>query len=155
MKGSGYRVPPFLVRRADGQTLQLTELLYLTLEAIDGQRDADQVASIVSDRFGRVVSPDNVRALVDDKLRPLGLLTKPDGSQPELKRSNPLLGLHFRLAVTDEATTRRLTTPFTVLFRPVIALPVLAAFAVVSWWVFFRKRSEEHTSELQSLAYLV
>src|SRR5687767_5294319 len=76
MKGSGYRVPPFLVRRTDGQTLQLTRLLYLTLEAIDGERDLEQVASAISDRFGRVVSADNVRSLLDDKLRPLGLVTK-------------------------------------------------------------------------------
>ena len=35
-EGSGYREPPALVRRADGQTLQLTRLLYLVLEAADG-----------------------------------------------------------------------------------------------------------------------
>jgi putative peptide zinc metalloprotease protein len=147
MKGSGYRIPPFLVRRIDGQTLQLTRLLYLTLEAIDGQRDLEQVASVVSDRFGRVVTADNVRALLDDKLRPLGLVTKADGSQPELKRSNPLLGLHFRVAVTDEATTQRLTAPFALLFRPVVAVPVLAAFALVCWWVFFQKGLASATYE--------
>ena len=147
MKGSGYRDPPLLVRRSDGQTLQLTRLLYLTLEVIDGERDADEVAAVVSDRFGRVVSADNVRALVDDKLRPLGLVTKPDGSQPELKRSSPLLGLRFRLAVTNEAATQRLTAPFTFLFRPVVALPVLAAFAVVCWWVFFKKGLASATYE--------
>ena len=38
-KGSGYREPPSLVRRADGQALQLTRLLYLVLEAVDGQRE--------------------------------------------------------------------------------------------------------------------
>ena len=38
MVGSGYRTPPSLVRRGDGQTLQLTPLLYLVLDAIDGQR---------------------------------------------------------------------------------------------------------------------
>ena len=40
MAGSGYRVPPSLVRRIDGQTIQLTPLLYATLRAIDGQRSA-------------------------------------------------------------------------------------------------------------------
>ena len=39
MKGSGYKIPPSLVRRADGQTIQLTPLLYATLREIDGVRD--------------------------------------------------------------------------------------------------------------------
>ena len=35
MVGSGYRNPPALVRRSDGQVLQLTPLLYLVLSAAD------------------------------------------------------------------------------------------------------------------------
>src|SRR5215216_5962362 len=38
MTGSGYKVPPSLVRRADGQTIQLTPLLYATLRGLDGSR---------------------------------------------------------------------------------------------------------------------
>ncbi len=80
-----------------------------------------------------------MRTLVDEQLRPLGLLARADGSQPELKRSNPLLGLRFRYAVTDPERTRRLTAPFAVLFTPLVAIPLLAAFAVVSWWVLLRE----------------
>ena len=39
-EASGYTEAPCLVRRSDGQTIQLTPLLYATLEQIDGQRDA-------------------------------------------------------------------------------------------------------------------
>src|SRR4051794_4599499 len=139
MRGSGYRVPPALVRRGDGQTLQVTPLLYLTLEAIDGHRTVDEVAAVVSERSGRAVSADNVRTLVDEHLRPLGVMTRADGSQPEVKRSNPLLGLRLRYAVTDPERTRRLTRPFGFLFRPWVVVPVLGAFAVVCWWVFLEK----------------
>src|SRR3954471_9486964 len=55
-KGSGYKEAPSLVRRADGQTIQLTRLLYLVLEAIDGQRDLQDVAAHASNSFGRLVS---------------------------------------------------------------------------------------------------
>src|SRR6476661_1839390 len=58
-EGSGYREPPALVRRGDGQTLQLTRLLYLVLEAADGTRDLDAIARHVSDGSGRLVSADN------------------------------------------------------------------------------------------------
>ncbi|PRC57625.1 hypothetical protein C6A85_32615, partial [Mycobacterium sp. ITM-2017-0098] len=73
------------------------------------------------------------------QLRPLGLLTRADGSQPEVQKRNPLLGLRFRYAVTEAERTERLTDPFRVLFRPWFAVPALAAFAAVCWWVFFEK----------------
>ena len=41
--------------------------------------------------LGRHVTEADVRTLVDSHLRPLGLLKLADGSEPELKRSNPLL----------------------------------------------------------------
>ena len=139
MAGSGYRVPPSLVRRSDGQTLQLSRLLYQVLEAVDGHRTSEEVAAAVSAASGRPVSGENVRELVSAKLRPLGLLTRSDGSQPEVKRSSPLLALRLRWAVTDPATTRKLTQPFIGLFRPWAAVPVVVAFGIVCWWVFFEK----------------
>lgn len=139
MAGSGYRISPSLVRRVDGQTIQLTPLLYATLRAIDGQRSAAEVASAVSESTRRDVSAENVVLLVEEKLRPLGLVVGADGSEPSLKKRNPLLGLRFRYVVTDPVRTRRLTDPFRFLFRPWMVLLVLAAFAVVCWWVFLRK----------------
>ncbi len=139
MAGSGYRVPPSLVRRADGQTIQLTPLLYATLREIDGRHTPQEVAAAVSESTGRSVNEDNIGHLVDKQLRPLGLLVQEDGSQPKTKKRNPLLGLRFRYAVTEPDRTRRLTAPFRFLFRPWMVIPVLAAFAVVCWWVFFSK----------------
>ena len=56
MVGSGYREPPSLARRGDGQTFQLTTLLYLVLAAIDGRRSYDEVAEQVRRRFGTTVT---------------------------------------------------------------------------------------------------
>src|SRR4051812_18800395 len=139
MAGSGYRIPPSLVRRADGQTIQLTPLLYATLREIDGRRTPAEVAAAVSGSTGRTVSADNVRHFVDKQLRPLGLLVRTDGSEPRLKKKDPLLGLRLRCAITHPDRTRRLTDPFRFLFRPSMVVSVLACFAVVCWWVFFHK----------------
>lgn len=139
MAGSGYKVPPSLVRRADGQTIQLTPLLYAIVREIDGERTPGEVAAAVSEATGRTVTADNIGHLVDKQLRPLGLLVLPDGRQPATKKRNPLLGLRFRYAVTEPERTRRLTDPFRFLFRPWMVVPMLAVFAVVCWWVFFRK----------------
>ena len=137
MVGSGYRTPPALVRRGDGQTLQLTKLLYLVLDAVDGQRSCAEIATVVSGAMSRSVSAEMVATLVDQHLRPLGLLKLADGSEPPLNRSNPLLGLRFKLAVTNPRITRRLTDPFRILFRPVLSLAVVLGFVAVTWWVFF------------------
>src|SRR6476619_866217 len=139
LAGSGYREAPALARRGDGQTFQLTPLLYLVLETVDGRRSLDEVAERVSAAYGRSVTPDNVRTLVDQQLRPMGLLARPDGSQPEVKKSNPLLALRFKYAVTDPERTRRLTAPFARLFNPVVVVAVMVAFAAVCWWVFMEK----------------
>ncbi len=139
MAGSGYRVPPSLVRRGDGQTVQLTPLLYAVLHEIDGQKSAAGIAEAVSAATGRAVNEDNVSHLVDKQLRPLGLLARADGSQPVVQKRNPLLGLRFRYAVTEAERTEKLTDPFRILFRPWVAVPALAAFAAVCWWVFFEK----------------
>lgn len=139
MQGSGYREPPALVRRADGQTLQLTRLVYLVLSAVDSRRSLEQIAQAVSAEFGRKVSVGNVASLIDSQLRPLGLLELADGSQPEVKRSNPLLSLRFRFSITDPDTTRRLTAPFAPLFHPAVVAAVLAAFFFACWWVLVDK----------------
>jgi putative peptide zinc metalloprotease protein len=137
VSGSGYRHAPSLVRRADGQTFQLTRLLFQTLEAIDGVRDLGEVASAVSSASGRHVRGADVARLVDDKLRPLGLVKRPDGSEPELKRSNPLLALRFRWVVTNRRVTNAVTRPFAFLFHPWIVVPLVVAFFLVCRWVLF------------------
>ncbi len=135
MPGSGYRNPPALVRRGDGQMIQLTPLLYAVLEAVDGRRTQGEIAAGVGASIGRAVTADDVESLVDGKLRPLGVLLKGDGSAPELKRTDPLLGLSHRVTVTDPRTTERLTDPFARLFNPFLVTAVVGAFLAISWWL--------------------
>ena len=137
LDASGFKEPPCLARRADGQTIQLTELLYRVLEAIDGRRDTAAIADQVSDRIGKRASPDDVGYLVDEKLRPLGLLKQPDGSEPEVQKANPLLALRFRWVLADEATTRRVTAPFARLFHLPIVLAVVVGFVAMVGWLLF------------------
>ena len=147
MPGSGYKEPPSLVRRADGQMIQLTPLLFEVLGAIDGRRTYDEIAAEVTTAYGKQVSAANIATLVDEKLRPIGVLLKADGSEPELKKSNPLLGLRMRYAVTDPVKTDRITTPFAALFNPVLVLAIVAGFLYVSWWLLFSKGLASATHE--------
>src|SRR3954471_531347 len=104
---SGFKEPPLLARRADGQVVQLPRLSYLIAEAADGRRDTGAVAAAVSERFGRSVSPDSVQFLVDRKLRPLGVLALEDGSTPELPKRAPVMALRHRRPLVPRARGQR------------------------------------------------
>src|SRR4051794_25789806 len=147
MEGSGYRRPPALVRRQAGQTLQLTPLLYEVLSAIDGERTLSAVAEEVGDRVQRAVTPDDIAKLLDERLRPLGLVRRADGAEPGGKRADPLLRMRVRVAVTDPERTRRLTAPFARLFAPLLVVPVVGAFLYICWWVLFDKGLASATHE--------
>ncbi len=136
-EGSGFKEAPYIARRGDGQTIQLTRLLHLVAEAADGTRDAEAMGAWVTERLGRRVSADNVRFLVEKRLRPLGVLAAADGTSPELERPDPLLALKFRTAVISERTSHALTTVFKPLFLPPIVVAVVAAFLVAAGWLFF------------------
>ena len=74
--------------------LQLTQLLYLVAKEVDGKRDFAQIAERVTEEFGRTVSADNVEFLVEKKLRPIGVLARADGTNPKLKKADPMLALN-------------------------------------------------------------
>jgi putative peptide zinc metalloprotease protein len=117
--------------------LQLPRLLYLVAENSDGRRSYEQIAEAVSQGFGRGVSADNVRVLVETKLRPLGVLASKDGSSLKLERPNPLLALNFKTAVVPPGLVNAVTTVFHPFFWPLAVLAAVAGFAVLDWWLFF------------------
>jgi putative peptide zinc metalloprotease protein len=144
--GSGYRRAPSLVRRIDDQVVQLTPLLDAVLAELDGQRTYGQVASAVASRTDLALAPEDVAFLCEEKLRPLGLLRGPDGTEPTPAKANPLLALRCRFVVSDPAVTRRLTRPFAALFHPGIVAVVLAAFVASTGWLLFERGLASATS---------
>lgn len=87
-QGTGFTERKYLVRRKDGQVVQLSRLLYLVVEAIDGVRDTEGISHRVSGRYGREISADNINYLVQQKLEPLGL-TVPFGQADQQVVANP------------------------------------------------------------------
>jgi putative peptide zinc metalloprotease protein len=136
-EGSGYKEPPALVRRGDGQVIQLTPLLYAVAEQADGTHGYTEMAERVGASIGRKVSADNVRFLVEERLAPLGIVTGPDGSQPDVEKSDPLLALKFRAAVIPEWLANSLGRVFMPLFHAPIVIAVLAGLVVADIWLFF------------------
>ena len=91
-KDSGYAQPPSLVRRPDGQVIQMSPLLYRVACQIDGSRDPAAIADLVSADLGRSLTADQVRYLITAKLLPLGIVA--DQAAPAAPpKANPLLAL--------------------------------------------------------------
>ena len=136
-ENSGFKEPLFIARDDDGQIIQLPQWLYAVAEELDGERDLDEIAARVSARLGRGFSADDVEYLIEQRLRPLGVLAQPDGSRPEFAKPDPLLGLKFRTAVVPKRLVRALTSVFYPCFLPPVIAAALAGFVAVDAWLFF------------------
>lgn len=133
---SGFKEAPSLVRRGDGQVIQLPDLLYQVVRKVDGDRSYEEIAGELSDEIKRGLDADSVRFLVEEKLHPLGIACAPDGTSPKVEKPDPFLGLKFRAAVVPEAVSGGLGTAFMPLFFPLIVLAIMGAFVVADWWLF-------------------
>jgi putative peptide zinc metalloprotease protein len=136
-EGSGFKVPPSIVQRADGQVIQLPPLLYSVATRMDGRHDIDAIAADVSSEIGRDLDESQVQYLIDEKLRPLGILTEPDGSSPALEKPDPFLAFRFRFGVISERASGRLGALFAPLFHPALVVLALVAFVAADVWLFF------------------
>src|SRR5215471_15107919 len=97
---SGLRQPSYLVRRADGQVVQLSELLHVVVREVSADRDATRVAEAVSAAYGKTLTVEGL-TLLASKLEPLGLIedaSKPRQSQDRTNapQANPVLSLRVR-----------------------------------------------------------
>ena len=136
-EGSGFREPPYLARRSDGQVVQLSPLLFRVAEATDGRRGTQAIAEDVTRRSGRRVSAANVQFLVERKLRPVGVLAAPDGSTPALEKDPPLLTLRHRRPLVPERAVNVIARPFEHMFSPPVLVVVLAVLGLFDAWLFF------------------
>jgi putative peptide zinc metalloprotease protein len=150
-EGSGYREPPHLVRRSDGQLVRLPALLYLVAQALDRHRceieasGADPagtvraVAESVREQTDLEITTDQVVFLIDHKLATLGVTTYSDGTPPAVPKADPFLALRFRVAVLPESVTWLLSGLFSWLFwPPLVALVLLALTAGETWLIVTR-----------------
>jgi putative peptide zinc metalloprotease protein len=135
-QGSGFRDERYLIRRADGQVVLVSELLYRVVEATDGERDSEAVAAAVTAATQRRLSTDNLTYLVEAKLQPLGVVAVGADTTPTVTRADPLLALAVRFVLVPERWVRRLAAVFAPLFLPFVPLLALVGLGVLDRWLF-------------------
>ncbi|MEU2051775.1 hypothetical protein [Streptomyces bungoensis] len=137
-QGSGFTERRYLVRRGDGQVIQLSRLLYLVVASIDGVRDTETISHRVSARYGAEVTTDNILHLVEHKLTPLGI-TVPPGEHPgdiTAPRSDLLLALRSHTVIFHERQVARIAAALAWLHHPPVVALTLAGAFVMDVWLF-------------------
>jgi putative peptide zinc metalloprotease protein len=135
VEGSGLHHASYLVRRRDGQVVQVSQLVQHVLDAVRSDRTATEVADRVSAAYGRRLPVEALTHLVTTRLLPLGLLVGAGTAEVEEPvpppRAAPLLALSLRGVILPERATRAVAAVLRPLFHwPVVALVLGAGLAV-------------------------
>jgi putative peptide zinc metalloprotease protein len=116
----------------------MAPMLFALAEEIDGERSYEEVGAALSHRIERGVTGEMAEMLIEEQLRPLGIVAPAGtGEQVELKKVDPLLALKFRAAVLPDSVVRPITTVFKPLFFPPVMAVLVAAFIALDAWLFF------------------
>ena len=134
-KDSAYTQAPSLVRRADGQVIQVSPLLYQVTCRIDGSRGPDAIAALVSADLGRSLDAEQVRYLITAKLLPLGVVAAA-GVPRALPKANPLFSLRARGTLLPERIVNLVGAFFRPLFRWPVVVAVVCGMLAVDYWLF-------------------
>ena len=134
-RDSGYSQPPSLVRRPDGQVIQMSALLYQVTSCIDGSRDPAVIAELASADLGRMLTAEQVRYLITAKLTPLGIIAA-ENTPAAAPVANPLLALRARGTLLPERAANAAGTLLRPLFRWPVILAVTTAVLATDWWLF-------------------
>lgn len=129
---TGSRGSIYLIRRGDGRMLEVSALLYAVAEALGGRRGLVEVAEAVSARCGRLVTPENVRYLVEHKLHPLGVTGL--GSAARTRSHSPL-ALTVRAGVIPDGVVGALASGLRWLFAAPVIVVLVSALALFDVWL--------------------
>ena len=139
MKESGFTDQQWLVQR-DGQFVQLTELLYRVCEQANGERTAEEIASVVSGTTSWAITGDQVRYLIEKKLAPLGLVRMSVDAEPvDAPTADAVarpLGLNMRATMIGPRVIDPITRVLQWLYAPPVLVPMLLAITAAHVWLY-------------------
>ncbi|MBT1002313.1 hypothetical protein KIH31_06830 [Paenarthrobacter sp. DKR-5] len=128
LNGSGLAAEKFLIRRPDGQIVQVSALLQLILTATAEHRlPADQAAHVTR-TCGRELPVELLGQVIERKLRPLGLVhdaaedSGADRAAPPM--AAPLLALRLKGTLLPAAASRRAAAVLAPLYNPPVVVAV-------------------------------
>lgn len=135
--GSGLTHESYLVRRADGQVVQLTELLHTIVREASEPMSPEDLARKVSESFGRELDVDGLTLLAEKKLEPLGLLKHPEErSEIPAPTAAPLLALAAKTTIIPARASALISELLRPLYWPPLVVAACLALAALDVWLF-------------------
>ncbi|QDP96569.1 hypothetical protein FOE78_12210 [Microlunatus elymi] len=152
VQDSGLQSATYLVRRSDGQVVQVSALIELVLQELSPDRTLPQVAEAVSRDYDRVLTPDGLLHLLTNALSRLGLVSPagevtdvqvtagpsaaagPGQAPTTLPRATPILSLSFRGTLVPPSVTRRLASVLRPAYWPPVVWVALVALVGLDVW---------------------
>lgn len=130
VEDSGLKNETYMLRRSDGQVIQVSDLLHLVLQEIDPNRSAEQIAASVSRAYGRTLDADDLAYLVTRYLTKLGVVevVGAEESTNPLPRARTIMSLTMRLTLLPASVVRPLSRLFAPLFNSVVVCVALAVW---------------------------
>jgi putative peptide zinc metalloprotease protein len=135
-RDSGRIEAPSVIRRPDGRMTEVSPLLHQLAATLEPGRDLDWVASRLSAAIGRPISAASVAYLVDQKLRPLGIIAGTPQSALERPSTPALLGLTLHAGVVPAPVVRAFATALRPLFLPPVVILSLALLVNADLWLW-------------------
>jgi putative peptide zinc metalloprotease protein len=173
---SGFTEPHYLVIRSDGQVLHVSRLLHVVASAMEklaeqdsqddgdtdddfADADLDELAAAVSTEYGRTLTTEGLTFLIEERLRPMGLIAPPtarqgataagEASPTDLAEApaaaattttpaptaSPLLALRLRRTLVSATWTRRVARVLAPLFNPVVVVVAITALVASDIWL--------------------
>jgi putative peptide zinc metalloprotease protein len=104
--------------------------------------EAERIAEAVSEEYGRTLSTEGLAFLIDERLRPMGVVapapastSDPATAPVEPPRADVLLALRLRRTLVPARLTRIIARRLAPLFHPVVVVAALTAVVVGDIWL--------------------
>jgi hypothetical protein len=159
---SGSTEQAYLLTLPDGRNFQVARPLYYLASLVDGERTTDDIAIALSSHIGRPVSAEEVTAIVEQKLAPLGILAPPEDAAswgfdgpimggpsfgggfggfpgfgtPKAGGAEASLGIQGRLPVLPARYLEPLANTVRYFYAPMVAIPVLLCIALAHIYAY-------------------
>lgn len=148
---SSAREETYLVLLPDGRSLQTTRRLYELISHLDGSRDVEELARILSEMWNYSIQPTDVQDWIDRYLVPHDLLAPVPGLPPSSPsrsiKSPSMKGIMLIPGKLALPLTRRLR----LLFHPLCSLPLLWAAALCHGLIYLDLLSGTRTGLFSSI----
>lgn len=139
MQGAGTKHSAWLIQR-DDRYVVVSELVFRLVELCDGKRTAEELAAKLTETTPWRVGADDVRTLVEKKLKPLGMIewARSDGDGPvSAERPRSALQINLRRKVLGPQAAQSIAGAFAFLFWPPLVALLMGTAAFAHVWLYF------------------